>query len=345
MTTQINCLEVLTETGVEINRPCFRALSEEAKLNVTDDVLTGMMKFITDKYNALDFGEIEKSAGDIAKFKYRDMLLQNLDTLTNIYTYASDPGAKKYLEVCGCTRLVMNFLYENRRDFATLYQAGNGVIQLLYTSLVSACVYSVGTLVSNTIRFVTTEQDTDCQVMYDEIPGTIKHVHLSNIMACSRDLAVYKDLLKMYMKNPPTNSSKKKPVQESVAAGAVAAAIIGVGAVIMLIPRVFVMIREIIYSIYYTRVKIADMLEVQADLINTNIESLEAGRGNKKVIAKQKRIADKLTKWQNRIAVKLDTTNTMVTMQKKRENHALRIDDNSPIVRDPGSLAAGELLL
>ena len=105
------------------------------------------------------------------------------------------------------------------------------------------------------------------------------------------------------------------------------------------------MIREIIYSVYYTRVKVADMIAVQVDLINTNIESLEAGRGNKKVIAKQKRIVDKLVKWQNRIAVKVDTVNTMVAMQKKRENTSMRIEQNSPIMMDPGALAAGDLLL
>lgn len=71
---QVDYLKVLSETGIDVDRPLFRSLSEDAKFQVTDDVLTGMMKFITDKYNALDFGEIERSAGDIEKFKYKDML-------------------------------------------------------------------------------------------------------------------------------------------------------------------------------------------------------------------------------------------------------------------------------
>ena len=71
---QVDYLKVLSETGIDVDRPLFRSLSEDAKFQVTDDVLTGMMKFITDKYNALDFGEIERSAGDIEKFKYRDSL-------------------------------------------------------------------------------------------------------------------------------------------------------------------------------------------------------------------------------------------------------------------------------
>ena len=66
---RMNC-NVLQESGIDINARTYNYLSEAAQLKVTDDVLTGMMKFITDKYNALDFGEIEKSAGDISRFKY-----------------------------------------------------------------------------------------------------------------------------------------------------------------------------------------------------------------------------------------------------------------------------------
>ena len=337
---QVDYLKVLSETGIDVDRPLFRSLSEDAKFQVTDDVLTGMMKFITDKYNALDFRENERSAGDIEKFKYKDMLYENIETLSSIYSNASDTGATRYLEVCTAVRNVLNFLREYRNEFRTQYQAGNGMIQLLYTSLVAGCIYSVGILVSNTIRFVTTEQETDCQVLYDEIPGTIKHVHIKNILAASNDLATYEKLLRTYGQR-----GTQQAMHESISAGAVAAVVLGIGAVIMLIPRVLVMIREIIYSVYYTRVKVADMIAVQVDLINTNIESLEAGRGNKKVIAKQKRIVDKLVKWQNRIAVKVDTVNTMVAMQKKRENTSMRIEQNSPIMMDPGALAAGDLLL
>ena len=338
--SQVNYLQVITETGIEVDRPLFRALSEEAKFQVTDDVLTGMMKFITDKYNALDFGEIEKSAGDVAKFRYREMLLENVETLKNIYRSSTDPGAQKYLEVCEAVLIVMGFLMEMRQQFREQYQAGNGLVQLLYTSLVAACIYSVGVLVSNTIRFVTTEQETDCQVLFDEIPGTVKHVHIKNVLAASKDLESYRKLLNTYAQR-----GTQVAMHESITVASVATVVLGIGAILMLLPRILIMIREIIYSVYYLRVKVSDMLGVQADLIHTNIESLEAGRGTKKVIAKQRRIADKLTKWQNRFAVKLDTTNTLVAAQKKRENASLRIEQNSPIVMDPGALASGDLLL
>lgn len=331
----VNCYRILTEASLEVYRPEFICLSEEAQLQVTDDALTGMMKFITDKYNSLDFKEIEKSAGCIAKFKYRNMLEENAGMLLTVYNASPDPGAVKYAEVADAVIKVLDHLDEYQKDYMTQYQVGNGLIQLLYTSLVAGCLYCIGTLVSNTIRFVTTEQDTDCQVLFDEIPGTIKHVHIQNILSAKASIPEFEALLKTYRKQRPM-----KEAVETVAIGALITA-----GVIFMIPKILVLIREIIYSIYFYRVRISEMLGLQADLINTNIESLEAGRGNKKVIARQKKIVDKLTKWQNRIAVKTDIVNTAVLAQKKKENAALHIDKSSPIVQNPSSFNASDLMI
>lgn len=367
----INCYKVLTECGVSVDWSALSALDEASQLRVTDDTLTGMLRFVTDKYNALDLKEVERSAGDIAKFKYTGMLMDNAQTLRTIYEASPDPGAQNYVKVCNAVMNVLNFLKRRRLDIANLYKAGNGIIQLTYTSLVAGCVFSLGILVANTIRFVTTEQETDCQVLYDEIPGTIKNVHIKNILAADSCLDDFDKLINHYAK--PSNS---RALQESISVAAVlnaakmapqyvaygasragayaataaaahpvAAGLVALGAAIMLLPKLIVLIREIIYSIYYLRVKVSDMLAVQADLINTNIESLEAGRGDRKVIARQRKIADKLTQWQNGIAVKVDNNAIAVNSQKRVENQKLKLDKNSPLMQDPGALAAGDLML
>lgn len=324
----LNYEKSLIEAGFPIARGTLFGLNEAAQLKVTDDVLTKMMKFITDKYNSLDMSEIEKSAGDIKRFKYTGIIQENIDILENVYQNSTDLGAEKYLEVCRSAENVLAFLHKRSNDFSVLYKSGNGFIQLLYTSLVAACIYSIGVLISNTIRFVTVEQDTDCQVLFDEIPGTIKHVHIKNIVAAAKDIGTMDRILDEMM-----NQSKKR-VNESVVVTAGVVALLVLGGIILLVPRIIILIREIIYSIYHTRVKISDMLALQTELVRTNIESLEAGRGNKKIIARQKRIADKLEKWKDRLAIKMDTTEVAVKMQKTRENKELALDRDSPLVQE-----------
>lgn len=334
----MNYQKVLTEAGIEVNHPGFRFLSEANQVQVTDEALTGMMKFITDKYNSLDFSEIEKSAGDITRFKYSGMILENVLTLENIYTNANDEGAKKYLDVVDAIRAIMTHLEERRESYITLYRSGNGVVQLLYTSLVAGCLYATGTLVCNTIRFVTTEKDTPCEVLYDEIPGTMKHVHIKNVVAAANDLRSVNQVLDAFTK--PENRVR---MNEAVTLSAGTIAVMSIAGIILLIPKIIVLIREIIYSIYYSRVKLAEMLELQQDLLKTNIESLEAGRGNKKVIARQKKIAQKLETWKNRVSLKMDSTEALKKTQERKENATLKVERNSPLA-SPEESTAGIML-
>lgn len=331
----MNYLQVLTEAGFDVTRSDFLLLSEANQVQVTDEALTGMMKFITDKYNSLDFSEIEKSAGDITRFKYYQLILENCQILREIYDSAKDQGADKYLKVVVSIEEVMRHLMDRRQQYTTLYRSGNGVVQLLYTSLVSAALYATGTLVCNTIRFVTTEKDTPCEVLYDEIPGAVKHIHIKNILSAADDIQTINKVLDTF-----SSSTTRAKMSESVTLSAGTIAIMAIGGVILLIPKIIVLIREIIYSIYYSRVKMTEMLELQQDLLKTNIESLEAGRGNKKVIARQKKIAQKLETWKNRVALKMDSTETLKRTQERKENASLKIDRNSPLMNPNESPSA-----
>lgn len=324
----------LLECGLEVNKSDFIYLNEANQIQVTDDALTGLMKFITDKYNSIDFGEIEKSAGDITRFKYTQMLKENLDTLDSIYKNAvsTDPGAKKYIEVILHCQSVLNFLQSERMMFSTLFKAGNGMVQLLYTSLVAGIIYCTGILVSNTIRFVTTEKDTDCEVLFDEIPGTIRHCHIKNMAYAYNSLNNFRKYLNECY---AVQIKHQKNITESI--GTVALVIGGIAVGISLIPNIINLIREIIYSIYCSRTRVSEMLAIQQDLLKTNIESLEAGRGDKKVIARQKKIAEKLEKWKNRFAMKADTTDNLKRAQMKKENETLRIDKDSHLMNQDNS--------
>ena len=328
----------LVECGFEVNKPDFIFLDEANQVQITDEALTGMMKFITDKYNSIDFSEIEKSAGDYSRFKYNKMLDANIRTLRDIYEVAAetDKGATKYLEVIETCYGVINLLTGYRSEFTTLYKAGNGIVQLLYTSLVAGLIYCIGILVSNTIRFVTTEKDTDCEVLFDEIPGTIRNCHIKNIQFAAKSAPDFRK----YLDDCMMRLEKRSNMSESITLGAT---LIGIGIGLYMLPKVIVLIREIIYSIYCTRTKISDMLAVQQDLIKTNIESLEAGRGDKKVIARQRKWAEWLEKWKNRFAMKADTVDNLKRAQMKKENAALRIDKNSPLM-NPDESTSGILL-
>ena len=320
--------KALKECGFTINHGYFDFLDEAQRVQVTDSAMTDMFKFITDKYNSIDFSEIEKSAGDYKRFKYRQIVDDNIKILRNIYEADTvNPGAKTFLEVLNKIGAVEAFLDTNREEFTFLYRNKDGVSQILYTSLVSAVVYSVSALVSDTIRFITVEDDPDLQIVYEETNNAAKNVHIKNILAAYDSM----DDLNKYVKEAYKHRRGGRVQNESITVGLIAA-----GLVILLIPRIIPLIRQIIYSIFYARVSISQAIDVQIYLIKTNIESLEStGRSNKKVIAKQKNIVKMLTKASNLIAVKTDNAEAMTSRKIKEENKTLTIDRNPSAVSEP----------
>ena len=285
------------------------------------------------------FSEIERSAGDYRKLKYIGMIKDNLEMLSNIYESTPEPDAKNYVEVISACNTVQGHLLDNSQVYTVLYKQGNGIVQLMYTSLVAALIYAIGTLVSNTIRFVTSEKDTECEVLFDEIPGSIKHVHIKNIMAAANNISDFDKVLAEFAKPSIRNN-----MNEAITTALLLKLAIPV-IIVILLPKILYLIREIIYSIYFTRIKVSDMLGMEADLIRINIESLESGRGNKKVIARQKKIAQKLEKWKNKIAVKMDSAEQLKRVQTRKEDSSMKIDRNNPIIAYPDNPETGAGLL
>lgn len=306
------------------HKASFSLLSEDSKIVVSDAILTEMFKFISDKYNSIDFSEIEKSMGDYRRFKYKTLLDSNIETLSNIYSSyaAEEPEVRKYQVLLDEMNVVEKFLVDRADDISYLYKKKNGVIQLSYISMVSSLIYGVSALITNTLRFIT-NNDGVIEATFDEIPSSIKNVHIKNIQNVSDNITTFDKLVTEYMKY------EKGRLTESV--GVFTTGVIGIGLFIFLIPKILVMIREIIYSVYYLRVSVSDALKLQSLLIKTNIESLEMNGGKKKVIASQKKIAMMLMSLSDKIAVKMDKTTTSVNREIREENKKLEIKSASSI--------------
>lgn len=335
--TRLPTAQVMNECGFSVSPGYYTFLDEATKIQVTDAALTGMFKFITDKYNSLDFGEIEKSAGDYDKFKYRDLIIDNTKTLRTIYENTDDPGAKKYLEVLDAIRSIGGYLTLNSEKISYLYKKGNGLVQVLYTSMVAGMLYALTALVTNTIRFVTSETETDMEVLFDEIPGSIGQIHIKNVLVINNDLHTIDDVIThLYQTAKKGPTGMNETVAETLAIGTLVLA-----GIIYMIPKIVALIREIIYSIYFSRVRFAEAIDVQLQLIRTNIESLETGRGNKKTILRQKRVVERLEKLKARVAVKMDAAESLSKMQQKKENTSLNVSQNSELA----NVSGGSLML
>lgn len=325
-------IQYLEEAGVTVDHGYYAFLDEATKVKVTDNVMVDMFKFITDKYNSIDFSEIEKSAGDYKRFKYADLIDTNIETLRNVYLSSSEPGAQKFIVTLNNMQMIVEFLKMNREKISYLYKNKDGIAQLIYTSLTSSLIYGVSTLVAQTIRFITLEDDTEVSVVYDEMNNAAKNIHIKNISTAANSIKSINQYIDTAYNNRRNKVANESITLASITASGLGPAAIAFGAAILILPRIIPMIREIIYAIYYSRVNIAQALDVQISLVNTNIESLEqSGRGNKKIIAKQRNIVKKLQKLQNIVAVKTDDAKSLTSRKINEENRTLHIDRESEL--------------
>lgn len=329
--------KALVEAGVTVDIAHFMHLDEAARIQVTDKVMTDMFKFITDKYNSIDFSEIEKSAGDYKRFKYLQLVDENVQVLQSIYSANADKdGAKKFLGTLEDINTCSRFLIDNREQFMYLYRTNTGFAQLIYTCMVSSIVYSVSALVAQTIRFITLEDDDDLSIVYDEMNNAAKNIHVKNVSNAAKsipNIKKYIDLAYQEKKASLSESITLASIVTAVSSNPAVAVASVAAAIILLIPRIIPFIREVIYSIYFSRVNIAQAIGIQVELIRTNIETLESsGRGTKKIIARQRSIANKLEKLQNIVAVRTLNAKPMMTREMSQENRRLNIPKNSEMV-------------
>ena len=363
--------KTLDETGISY-APSIRLIDEAKGIDVADSVLTGMFKFITDKYNSLDFREIEQSAGDYYKFKYRQMIRENVITLKRIYSASSDEGANKYMEIVASINKIENWLINRRADISYLYKKQKGTVQIIYTSLVASMIYTIAALVSNTIRFVTVDRDSDLLVLFEEIPNAYKNIHLQNVLRTANSLnefdkfisalldstkkqlvseASVVDVLKtpgriavkgakafgqtmgkkvlagnydtiakgvadFAAKHPNVSKGVKGVVYGAALAGAALLAW-KAGMIIMSI------IRSFILTVYYSRIKLKDALDINISLLKANIETLKASGANPKVIANQKRCAERLDNIALKFANDTDRGEMLANKEINRQNQQL----------------------
>lgn len=328
--------------GVHADYFKLRRLDEATAVQVADSILSDMFKFITDKYNSLDFKEIENSRGDYSRFKYRAMIDENLKTLLAIYRSSNDSGANKYRALISDINEIIKWLDANRKDISYLVMKRRGIIEVTYTTMVASVLFGVAALVANTIRAVTVDKGADLEVLFDEVPNAYKNVHIQNITNIAKSLPDFTQLLvstrNYEKKHVMTEAARVEDFANLLTKGAAAVSklapkgstrrkVIGaaaaVAAVVWAAPKIFMLVRQVIFVWYYSRATISEAIELNATLIKANIEVLENTGGSPKVITAQRAMMEKLQRLALVIANKSDRGEILAKREIARENDKL----------------------
>ncbi len=278
-------------------RKILVSVSEADKNQVLSSLTNKLYNDIVDKVDDIDFGTIPMSKGDITKIDNYDRLIECIRTIENIMKeYHQD--TKNNIDVI--TAALEN-LITRKELFMKAFQMNLELPIVLYSTIALSIVSSVSFMISSCIEFVKSPNKDSFDVEIDKVA-----------LNKTKDNVLFDNLKKF------NESCRKGQVDKSIdfiiknrvknftgaEIGFVVSGIALIGIILNIVP----ILRELIFFFYYSRVKISDYFEIQADLLQMNAYNVESNvaldkEDKKKITKKQMKIVDTFRKIANVIGI------------------------------------------
>ena len=127
-------------------------------------------------------------------------------------------------------------------------------------------------------------------------------------------------------------------LSEGAIGGAVAIAVTA-GAIIALILNIIPILREIVFFFYYTRMRVSDFFDIQADLLQMNAYNVENNstkndEQKEKIVSKQLKIVELFRKIANKIAINGKKAEVESTKEITSSNKKMKLGDVTDEIPD-----------
>lgn len=325
-------------------RKVLLAVNEADQNKILVSLTSKLYDNVVDKVDDIDFGEIEMSKGDIEKLPNFETLHECLNNMARLLIeFKQDTHPVDQIAEC------ISNMIETKDMWKKAYALNVELPMITYNTIVLAIIEATSYMVSMCVEFVKSPSEDTMKIMIDKsaLTKSKSHMILKNIE--SFNSAFRKGQVQKAMWHVIDESAKKKNfvglgIYGGLGVGATAVAGIA-GLLFCIIP----LLRELIFLFYYTRVRVSDFFEVQADLLQVSSYNVENNRldltkeERKKIATKQMKTADKFRNASRFIAIKTsEAENKAVKEIKKEDNKKYKVND---VVDElPDSAAASSAL-
>ena len=284
-------------------RKVLLAVNEADQNKVLVSLTSKLYDNVVDRVDDIDFGEIERTKGDIEKLPNFDTLHECLNTMAKLLIeFKQDTKPVDTIAQC------VSNLIESKGIWTKAYAVNAELPIVTYNTMVLAVIEATSYMVSMCVDFVKSPSQDTMQILIDKSALTKSKGHMlfKNIEAFN-DAYRKGQVEKAMMHIINDNAAKKNFLGFGLyTGGAVAAAVVGLaGLLFCIIP----IIRELIFLFFYYRVRVSEFFDLQSDLLQVNAYNVENNRldlpkkKRKKISAKQMKVADNFRSIAKKIAV------------------------------------------
>lgn len=296
------------------------AMNEAEHNKVLTKLTSNLYDHIIKKTSDIDFGEIPDTKGDISKMSNYEDLKDVIAILFDIVKEYKQPT----IPVDVLTKALANI--ETRRElFSKGFRYDCELPCMMYNNLVLSLYTGVSYLIAGCIEFIKSPSEDTFEIALDKVAYAKTKEHI-----------LY-DSLEKFNKSCESGDfdkamgvviEKKLKKFTGAAAGIIAGTVIGITIILNIVP----ILRELVYCHFYTRVRISDFFETQADLLQMNAYNVEHNNTmdpetKREIADKQMKIANHFRYISNKVAIEAKRSDVETNRELQNTRKKLSLDD------------------
>lgn len=290
-------------------------LTEAETARVSNTVLADLYQDIVEKPH-VDYGDIPKSRGRVEKYKGTANMIKSLDIIDQICAKSGNNDSD-----CAKAITIVKDAIVNLSNQANKFEAGfkteNDYIMVLYNAVLLSCVEATSYILSSYIDFAKRIDGAEFKLIDDpDRSGELQLYVLRDFNYGCKTGEIPRSMNESILNNRKNFGGVTVATALAVGAGAT-----------LIIPT----IRNLIFGVYYSRMKLSDFLAQQAQFIeanNTSVKNLSGLSPQEKdrISNKQLQSAAKLMKLSDKIRVdyKLASQRGHADTKKANEKYTLK---------------------
>lgn len=271
-------------------------INESDQNQVLTALTSKLYDHIVDKVDDIDFGDIPNTKGDITKLESFTKLTDCVSVIKSLLVeYKQDTKSIDIIDKA------INNIIDRKELFEKGFRYQVELPMITYSTMVLSIISSTSFLVSSCIEFIKIPTQDEFEIILDKVSlvKTKSNLLFNNLSkfndAC--DKGQIDNCLETIIKN---NTKNLTGVEVGFVVGGIAIA----GLLLNIIP----ILRELIFFFYYSRTRVSDYFDIQADLLQMNAFAVQNNDTLKKVerekiAKKQLKIVDMFRKVSNKISV------------------------------------------
>lgn len=290
-------------------------INETDQNSVLTSLTSKLYDNIVDKVDDIDFGDIPKTKGDITKLPNFDKLVDCINIMEKILIeYKQD--TKPVLILSNA----LEHLSSRKMMFERAFKFNIELPMVMYSTIALSIISSISFMIATCIEFIKTPTQENFDIILDKVALSKTKQNLLFV-----NLNKFNDSCKNgdFDKAMDYIINNKIKNFTGIAAIGTVSTIAIIGVILNIIP----ILRELIFFFYYSKTRVSDYFDIQADLLQMNAYNLEHNstkdtEDKAKVINKQLKLVELFRSIANKLSIsnknsEVKTTKEIVNNDKK----------------------------